>query len=276
VVVVDRIPVTGGTAGWDDPDVVAFSRVAGRAGVALRLGETALRWKDAELLVTGPGSVERIRGRHLFFAGGLRPATMANLLIAGDRPAGVIAGTVAEHLLHAGVKLWNTAAIVGEGPWAHKIGHECHRLGTRVVAVRGNAKPVDTNSVDTKSGDTKSGDTKSGDTKSGDTKIGDTKSGETPSWADECHARPSVLSVVGRDRVSGLRLQSPTGEVTVPCDAVILAADPRPNRNIEGALLDGSDGVTFLQPIRPHGPVERHNAGRAAAQAWLDANGDLG
>jgi pyruvate/2-oxoglutarate dehydrogenase complex dihydrolipoamide dehydrogenase (E3) component len=245
VVVVDRIPVTGGTAGWDDPDVVAFSREAGRAGVALRLGETALRWEDAELLVTGPGSVERIRGRHLFFAGGLRPATMANLLIAGDRPAGVIAGTVAEHLLHAGVKLWNTAAIVGEGPWAHKIGHECHRLGTRVVAVRGNAKPVDTKSRDTNSVDTK-------------------------------HARPSVLSVVGRDRVSGLRLQSPTGEVTVPCDAVILAADPRPNRNIEGALLDGSDGVTFLQPIRPHGPVERHNAGRAAAQAWLDANGDLG
>ena len=86
--------------------------------------------------MAGPGRIEPIPGRHLFFAGGLRPATAANLCLDGDRPAGVIPGTVAEHLLGAGVKLWDTAVVVGEGPWAGVVGRRCHQLGTRVIAVR--------------------------------------------------------------------------------------------------------------------------------------------
>ena len=55
----------------------------------------------------------------------------------------------------------------------------------------------------------------------------------------------------------------------------MLAADPRPNRNIEGALLDGSTGVTYLQPVNPPGPVARYQAAQQAAREWLTTNGDL-
>jgi hypothetical protein len=125
----------------------------------------------------------------------LRPATIANLRIAGDRPAGVIPGTVAEHLLQAGVRLWRTAAVLGDGPWAKRVAGECRHLGTRVVAVS-----------------------------------------DTADWADERHDWPDQLRIAGRDRVSQLQLHTRAGdELDIACDAVIVAADPRPNRNVEGA-----------------------------------------
>lgn len=238
VTVVERIPVTGGTAGWDDPDIVTVTRAARQAEVRLLLGETALRWDGSHLLVAGPGTIRRLPGTHLFFAGGLRPATAANLAIDGDRPAGVVPATVAEHLLHAGVKLWSTAVVIGDGPWAHPVGLACRKLGTRVVAVAENDQAA------------------------------------PPIWADEHHPRPDTITVVGRDRVGAVRLRTPAGALDVACDAVILAAAPRPNRNVGGALLDGDAGVTFLQPARPRSPLDRYHAGRAATEAWLDTNGE--
>ena len=239
VTVVDRIPVTGGSAGWDDPDVVRFTEAARRAGVRLLLGETALRWNGARLLVTGPGAIKQLPGTHLFFAGGLRPATAANLSIDGDRPAGVFPATVAEHLLDAGVKLWDTAVVVGDGPWAHNVALACRKLGTRVIA------------------------------------VAETDHAEPPTWADEHRPRPDTITIVGRNRVNATRLRTSSGAIDVLCDAVVLAAAPRPNRNVSGALLDGDTGVTFLQPTQPHSPLDRYQAGRAAAQAWFDTNGEL-
>lgn len=233
VLLFDRIPVTGGTAGWADPHIRRFTEAATSSGVQLRLGESALRWDGRHLLVAGPGRFERIEGRHLFFTGGLRPATVANLHIEGDRPAGVIPATVAEHLLHAGVRLWRTAVILGDGPWAKSVADACRHLGTRVVAVS-----------------------------------------DTADWGDERHDWPDQLSIAGRDRVRHLRLRAPAGhELDIVCDAVVLAADPRPNRNIEGALLEESTGVTFFQPVDPSEPVARYQAAQRAAQEWLSTNG---
>jgi hypothetical protein len=233
VLLFDRIPVTGGTAGWADPNIRRVTRALIADGVQLRLGECALRWDGRHLLVASPGRCEQIEGQHLFFAGGLRPATVANLHIAGDRPAGVLPGTVAEHLLQAGVKLWRAAAIVGDGRWAQTVARECRHLGTRIIAVGG-----------------------------------------TADCADECHDWPEQFTVLGRDRVTHLRLDTADGQLDIPCDAIILAADPRPNRNIEGALLNGAPGVTYLQPIRPYGPSDRYHAGQQAAREWLTPNGD--
>jgi NAD(P)-binding Rossmann-like domain len=259
VTVIERIPVTGGTAGWDDPDVVAFTKAARRADVRLLLGETALRWDGTHLLVAGPGAIRRLPGAHLFFAGGLRPATAADLSIDGDRPAGVVPATVAEHLLQAGVKLWNTAVVIGDGPWAHPIGLGCRKLGTRVVAV----SQTDHAQIDHAQTDQAQTDHARDD------------HDKSPAWADEHHPRPDTITVVGRDRVRSVRLRTPAGEVDLPCDAVVLAAAPQPNRNVAGALLDGDAGVTFLQPTRPDSPMDRYDAGRAATRAWLDTNGDL-
>lgn len=236
VVVVERIPVTGGTAGWDDRDVVRSTRELRAAGADFALGETALRWNGRELLLAGPGRFRSLAGRHLFFAGGLRPATLADLRVDGDRPAGVVPATVAEHLLQAGVKLWNRVVVIGDGPWARTVAHECRDLGTRVIA------------------------------------VADLTASSTP-WADEHHDRPAGLTISGGSRVEGVRLRNPTGDVTIACDAVVLAADPRPNRNVEGALLEGSTGVTFLQDVAPTGFPDRFLAGRAAARLWLTENG---
>jgi hypothetical protein len=232
VVLIDRLPVTGGAAGWAGADVREFTAEAVRQGVRLRLGESALRWEQGVLLVAGPGRSEKIAGRHLLFCGGLRPATAAGLNLAGDRPAGVLAGIVAEHLLAAGVRLWGTAVVLGDGPWARPVAERARALGTRVTAV---------------------------------TDRGD--------WGDERFGWPERLTVIGRDRVTHLRLHTSQAVTDVPCDAVVLAADPAPNRNVEGALLEGAPAVTFHQPLRPHAAAQRYELAVRAAQSLINLRG---
>jgi hypothetical protein len=233
VVLLDRIPVTGGTAGWADARVRQFTAAAIRRRVQLRLGESALRWENGLLLVAAPRRFERIAGQHLIFAGGLRPATAANLHITGDRPAGILAGTVAEHLLATGVKLWDNAVVLGDGPWARIVAERARALGTRIVAVA-----------------------------------------DRSNWGDERFDRPDRLTVIGRDRVTHLRLHTSQSFIDVPCDAVVLAADPKPNRNVDGALVEGTPAVTFHQPVLPHAAAERYEFAVQEARKWLEVNGE--
>ena len=263
VILLDRSPVAGGPAGGAQADVRWFTGAARQRGVELRLGESALRWEtprgegsrgetlrgeglrgetlrgeglhgetlrgeNGRLLVAAPGRIEPIAGRHLIFAGGLRPATAADLNVTGDRPAGVVAGPLAEHLLQAGVRLGQTVVILGDGPWARPVAERSRALGTRVVAV----------------------------TDSGD-------------WGDERFGWPGRFSVVGRHRVTHLRLHTSGTLIDVRCDAVVLAADPRPNRNIEGALAEGAPAVTFHQPLRPYGARQRYELAVRSAREWL-------
>jgi hypothetical protein len=237
VVLIDRLPVFGGTAGWDRPEIRDQAATATALGAEPLLGQTAIRWIGQRLLVLGPGSCRWVTAQHLFMAGGLRPATVADLQITGDRPAGVVAATVAEHLLDTGVALWRTVVIIGEGPWAARVAGRARALGSRVVAL-----------------------------------------GSAAGWADEHVGRPDRCSIVGRDRVRAVRLDySGTGaaSVDVACDAVVLAADPVPNRNVDGAVLAGSPGVTFVQPTSPYDAAGRFGAARRAAREWLCATGKV-
>jgi hypothetical protein len=237
VVLVERIPVVGGTAGWDRPDIRDHAASAAALGVELRLGETAIRWSGRRLLVLGPGTCRWVQAQHLFVAAGLRPATAADLGMTGDRPAGVIPATVAEHLLEAGAALWRSVVIVGDGPWAAPVAARASQLGARIIAVGGPA-----------------------------------------AWADEHLERPREWSIVGRDRVRAIRLRyegaGPTS-IDVACDAVVLAADPVPSRNIDGAVLPGSDHVTFIQPAAPRDIGGRLAAAQRAACEWLRATGKV-
>ena len=228
VVLIDRIPVAGGRAGWDRREIRGYAARARRLGARMRLGETALRWDGARLLVAAPGSVTWLDAAHLFVAGGLRPATLADWRVTGDRPAGVVPATVAEHLLQAGVKLWDTVVVAGDGPWAAAVARSARRLGTRVIAV-----------------------------------------GDQAGWADERHPRPKRWSIVGRDRVTGVLLDGEAGLAELPCDGVVLAGDPVPARNIDGAVLTGAAGVTFVQPLTPLDPAGRFHAAQDAARQWL-------
>lgn len=94
--------------------------------------------------------------------------------------------------------------------------------------------------------------------------------GESAPWADRVVPADGVLSVRGRDRVQALRVG--TGP-EIACDAVILAGDPRPNRNVDGAVEDGAPGVLFVQPASPHDPAARHAAAHATAVTWLQNGG---
>jgi flavin-dependent dehydrogenase len=224
VILVDRIPVLGGTAGWDRSEVRSYGQRLAALGVETYLGHTAIRWSGERLLVVGPGTCRSVSVRQLFLAAGLRPATVAELQVTGDRPAGVLPATVAEHLLEAGLPLWQTVVIVGQGAWATRVADQAASLGSRVVAL-----------------------------------------GNTALRADEYLDRPDHWSIVGRDRPAG------SASVEVPCDAVVLAADPVPNRNVDGAVLAGSPGVTFVQPTAPGDLSGRFSAARRAAAEWLSA-----
>jgi glycine/D-amino acid oxidase-like deaminating enzyme len=234
VVVIDRIPVTGGSAGWSNPTVRRLTDLVVSRDVRLRLGETAMRFDGAALTVATPSGFHEIDGRRLVFAGGLRPATAADLGIDGDRPAGVLAATVAEHLLHTGMRLWDTVVILGDGPWARPVATLCRERRTRVIAIA-----------------------------------------DAADWADERIDPPARLSVVGRERITAVRLEKSTTDVTIRCDALVLASNPRPNRNVTGALTDGDHNVVFHQPIRPLCPDDRFQAGAQEVRAWLQTSGGV-
>jgi len=170
VTVVDRLPVAGGAAGYDRPDVRAAFSSAQRAGVAFMLGATATRWQDGRLLG-----------------------------LVGERPAGVLPVTVAKHLLEAEPSPWSHVVIVGDGPGADQARSLIAAGGGSVTAVR---------SLD---------------------------------W------RAAVVS--GRRHVTGLRIERRDESQLLPCDALLLAGDPRPVRNIDGAIADDAENVVFLQDV---------------------------
>jgi NADPH-dependent 2,4-dienoyl-CoA reductase/sulfur reductase-like enzyme len=192
VTVLDRVPVPGGSVRYDHPDVRAAHAAACRAGVRFRLGATATRWDGGRLLVCAPGAIGWTPATRLVFAGGVRPATPAELGLTGDRPAGVLPVGVAKHLLEADPALWRRVAIVGDGPGAEEAAASIAAGGGTVTRVE------------------------------------------------------AARAIVGRARVTGLD----TGRGVIDCDAVLLAGGARPVRNVEGAIAEDADGVTYVQDVR--------------------------
>ena len=208
VVLVDRLPVPGGCAGADRPDVRARVARAERAGVELALGTTAARWEGGRLLVCAPGDVRWRAAATLVFAGGLRPATAAELGLAGDRPEGVLAASVARRLLETGTPPWRRAVVVGDGADAAEAAALVRAAGGTVAVV-----------------------------------------GCEPAWADRAWPGWRAAAVAGAPRVTALRIERDGATETLACDVVLLAAQPRPVRNVEGAIADDAAGVVYLQDI---------------------------
>ena len=135
VVLVDRARSPGGSARRDRPDVRALAARAEGAGVELVLGATATRWEAGRLLVCAPGAIRWRAASALVFAGGLRPATAAELGLAGDRPAGVLAVPVAERLLETAAPPWRRAVVVGGGAGADAVAARIRAGGGSVSVV---------------------------------------------------------------------------------------------------------------------------------------------
>jgi D-hydroxyproline dehydrogenase subunit alpha len=212
VVVLDRLPVPGGVLAFDVPAVRALEQACRSAGVRWLLGTTAVRWEDGRLLVVGPGGIEWLDAAHLVFAGGCRPATAAELPVAGPRLAGVLPAPVAIHLAEAKVTLGRRVVIVGGGHWARAAREAIAGQRSQVTVV--------------------APDQADGAAFGHDALI----SGWTP------------VSVSGRGRVAALTLERAGQQHVLDCDAVILAASARPLRNVDGAIFEPAPGVTFVQP----------------------------
>lgn len=209
-VLVERLPAVGGQAGWEDRTAQRLDAAGRAAGVHQLLGATALRWEPGRLLVAAPGNIRWIEADHLVFAGGTRPATPADLRLAGDRPAGVVSATVAEHLVGARVTLGQNPILLGVSHWAELVAHRMHARGSRVRALGlpGDARPA---------------------------------------WADDWLGTATPHAVHGRPRIAELEVSRDgvTGRVRIPCDALVIAAPARPIRNVEGAV-SGGERVTFI------------------------------
>lgn len=233
VLLVDRIPVAGGESGWQSPHIADLVQQAKRAGVQLELGTTALRWEDHRLLLAAPGDIHWVEASRLVFAGGVRPETASELRLTGDRPAGVVPATVAAHLLTAGERLWNHACIIGDGRWGEGLSRQLHALGATVHAVTG---------------------------------------GEPVGWADEQTRIDDThsLAVVGGLRVEALHIDGPRPK-RIDCDAIILAGDGRPTRNVVGALEEAAEDVVFVQPVGLRTSTERAAAAGALIDTWISA-----
>jgi hypothetical protein len=234
--VIDRIPVAGGEAGWRSSSVRKLVRRAEKGRVHFRLGVTALRWDGQRLLLAAPGDIGWHAADLLVFAGGRRPGTAADLRLVGDRPSGVVAATVAEHLLSTGVALWRAPLIIGAGRWAAHVSAQLKALRIPVTAL---VPPVD----------------------------------ESP-WADTRHEATGRIEVIGRERVEAVRVAGPSGSREIRCDAVILNGRGVPNRNIDGALSEGSANVLFAQPLDEESTEGRYWSAYHTATHWLSEQGE--
>jgi len=228
VTVVDRIPVPGGVHGWEAAET---RELAPACGAHLRLGETAIRWDGLTLLAIGQDGPRQMGAAALVIATGARPLGRAELGIAGGRPAGVVAATVACHLAENGLLVGRRPLIVGGGDWAMRAAHELRAAGAERATLV----------------------------------CPDGLLRERPN-DDAVHVREHdrVVSVAGAPRVRTATLAS--GE-TLGCDAVVLAHGVAALRNVDGAVW-AADRAVYAQPLADPATVEQaHAAGTEAAAA---------
>jgi hypothetical protein len=133
--------------------------------------------------------------------------------VAGPRLAGVLPAPVAIHLMEAQARIGRDVALLGTGDWARAAARELAHQGARVTVVAAPGAPAP----------------------------------DFPHEALVAGWRPA--EVEGRSRVQALVVERDGVRHRIRCDAVVLAADARPLRNVDGAVLDGAPAVTFVQPV---------------------------
>ena len=229
VTLVDRVPVTGGVHGWEASDT---RELTAECGARLLLGATAVRWDGTHLLAIGQDGAELLPASALVIATGTRPLGRAELGVAGPRPAGIVAATVAVHLAENGLLVGRRPLVVGGGDWAHRAAAELLHAGADSVTM---ACP---------------------DGVLGTHAAGDRRVRTMPA------ARP--VTVGGAARVEHVELAD--GE-RVACDALVLAHGVVPLRNVDGAVWEGPRTV-YAQPLADPATVAgARSAGREAATA---------
>ena len=196
---------------YDFPPIVALERACVAGGTRFALGTTALRWEGKRLLLAGPEGIRWTPADHLVYAGGVRPATAAEVGLAGSRLAGVLSATVAVHLAEAEVIIGRRVVIVGGGNWGQRATEELSHGGSEITHV--------------------------------------VPAGETIRCASKrLYDGWTALEARGAGRVSELIIGRHQARRRLLCDAVILAGGLKALRNVDGAVF-GGECVSFVQPL---------------------------
>jgi NADPH-dependent 2,4-dienoyl-CoA reductase/sulfur reductase-like enzyme len=263
VTLVERLPAPGGQE--PEPDAEALARAARVAGVRFVLGTLAVSLDRAPSMIgvddprisrannpdhenpgSGPGRVHTlgIDGARVFpvdallVATGTRPATLGELGVTGDRTAGVLPGSAAVHLIESGVLPGWRPVIVGRGDLARHCLSLCLRAGALAASL------VSPSGVDV----------------------------PVPPGVD-VYDGWRLVSVHGQPRVGHVVVARDGQTLRIPADAVILAQDRRPMRNIENAVRDAGVVVGCHSSADPKTDDDAVRTARMATERVLELAG---
>jgi thioredoxin reductase len=119
------------------PDYAAFwTREAERAGIRIEAESTALRLRGREVEITSPAGVRSVAARTILLATGAREAQRHQLLIPGDRPAGVFTSGSLFRFLYEGRRLPGRRFVLYHSEdVSYSVVHAICKAGGEVAAV---------------------------------------------------------------------------------------------------------------------------------------------
>ncbi|MFF8831045.1 FAD-dependent oxidoreductase [Streptomyces sp. NPDC015131] len=229
-----------------------------RAGAVLRTGTMATGWSGPLTLdVTGPAGRERVTARAVVLATGARERPRGARLVPGTRPAGVLTTGELTRTAGLGRPVGTRAVVVGAEPVSWEAVRTLRRAGVAVAAVVTGQSPSRPRAL----------------------------TGPLPVLGGT-----AVAEVLGRGRVSGVRLRREDGRTAVVrCDTVVFTGDWVPEYEVarsagaepapgtRGPSVDGSFRTTVPGVfavgglVLPGAPSSRTaRAGRAVARPVLD------
>jgi hypothetical protein len=234
--IIERLPVLGGEAWAREPVKSLVRLLSDCSDVEGRCASLAMRWDGERLLSVAPAGARIDHLDALVIATGHRPATRAEQELAGPRPGGILPGTVALHLLHQRLLLGRIPAVVGTTRLAREV-VELLRADKRVRRVLhlDPASPT---------------------------------LGEGTGLGEQADSGWRLTHVVGYPRVAGVEAAAENGRSqTLACDALILADQLIPMRNVDGAICPSARVVYAQATVESE--WDANTCGREAASRAL-------
>lgn len=232
-------------------------------GVELRLRSTVTEiTSERELTVVSPEGLYKIQAGAVILASGCRERTRGNLMIPGDRPAGIFtAGTAQELINLRGLKIGSKAVVLGSGDIGLIVARRLTLMGVKVEAI---------------------------------CEAGNTPTGLTRNIVQCARefgipilTRTTVSRIIGKDRLAFVELSKtdenmrPIGEEKqlVQCDTLILSVGLIPERDLVSRLgnirpdgtLDSAEGIFLCgnckktEQLADMASLSGEDAGRKAA-----------
>jgi NADPH-dependent 2,4-dienoyl-CoA reductase/sulfur reductase-like enzyme len=237
VALIERLPAPGGQE--PEEGTSALARAVRTANVELVLGTLAVSLTGAGVETLGIDGARTFPADALVVATGTRPATLGELRVTGDRCAGILPGSAMIHLIESGVLPGWRPVIVGGGDLARHCLSLCLRAGAHSVSV-----------------------------------VSPTGRGFPAVAAADAYNGWRLVSIHGQARVDHVVLAKDGETLSIPADAVILAHQRRPMRNIESAVQDGGIVVGCHSSADPKTDEDAVLTARATAARVIELIGD--